>query len=157
MCKKEWCLSFKTNFINKYFFPWQVTEVLDMLINHLESRNCRDQVYLLLYEPHSAELLYGVLADSNFSMDLKQKIVKLISILLRSERVYEIHKGRMRLQDGSVISASHGMVIGFVSLLAQQQLTMEVTAMLLNQFLSSGITVELGYSRSQGRRKFLLL
>lgn len=105
---------------------------------HLDSKTCRDQVFLLLYEPQSAELLYGLLVDPQFTMELKQRIIKLLAQLLRSDRVYEIYKARLRLQDGSVISSSAGMATGLVSLLSQQPLTMEVVAMLLNQFLSSG-------------------
>lgn len=109
-----------------------------MLNSYLESKHCRDQVYLLLYEPQSVELFYGILLDTQFTMELKQKIIKLISVLLRYDRVYDLYKGRLRLQDGSVISSSTGMASGFVSLLSQEPLTMEVVVMLLNQFLSIG-------------------
>jgi len=53
----------------------QVFELLEMLIVHLEG-HCMDQLYLLLFEPLSAELLYCLLADNKFTMELKQKILK---------------------------------------------------------------------------------
>jgi hypothetical protein len=47
-----------------------------MLISYLESRSCKDQVFLLLCEPHCAETLYCLLVEKNFSMELKQKVLK---------------------------------------------------------------------------------
>lgn len=52
-----------------------VLEVLEMLILHLEGQ-CKDQLFLLLFEPHAADLLYCLLIDRRFSMDLKQKVLK---------------------------------------------------------------------------------
>lgn len=106
-----------------------------MLISHMEKKSCRDQIFLLMYEPHSAELLYALLIDKEFSMDLKQKVLRFLSLLLRSERVYERHKTRLRLQDGSVIGNSNGMYLGLVSYLHEQVLTMEVVVMLMEQLL----------------------
>ncbi|XP_069696226.1 neurobeachin-like protein 1 isoform X2 [Periplaneta americana] len=113
-------------------------EVLEMLISYMENKNCKDQIFLLLYEPHSAETLYCLLVEKGFSMELKQKLLKLLSVLLRSDRVYERNKTRLRLQDVSVLGGSSiGMYPGLVALLQDQPLTMEVTAMLFDQILST--------------------
>lgn len=52
-----------------------------MLISYLESRSCRDQVFLLLCEPHGAETLYCLLVEKSFSMELKQKVLKVMLLL----------------------------------------------------------------------------
>jgi len=51
-------------------------EVLEMLVSYMENRNCKDQIFLLLYEPERAETLYCLLMDRNFSMELKLKVLK---------------------------------------------------------------------------------
>lgn len=52
-----------------------------MLISYLESRSRKDQVFLLLYEPHYAETLYCLLVEKSFSMELKQKVLKVMLLL----------------------------------------------------------------------------
>lgn len=70
-------------------------------------------------------------------MDLKQKVLKLTSVLLRTERVYEPHKKRLRLQDSvlGLVGVGIGMYPGLIALLGDQELSMEVAAMLLDQML----------------------
>nr|XP_018911290.1 PREDICTED: neurobeachin-like protein 1 [Bemisia tabaci] len=108
-----------------------VIELLEMIIIQLEGKHCRDQIYLLLYESHNATSLYCLLLEKNFSMDLKQKVLKVLSILLRTSRVYERNKGQLRLQD----SSSYGMYPGFISMLPNLPVSMEVAVMLLDQIL----------------------
>ncbi|KAK3926892.1 Neurobeachin-like protein 1, partial [Frankliniella fusca] len=116
-----------------------VMELLEMLILHLEGQ-CKDQLFLLLFEPHAADLLYCLLIDRRFSMDLKQKVLKLTSVLLRTDRVYDMHKKRLRLQDsttvlGGLVGGGIGMYPGLIALLGDQKISMEVAAMLLDQVL----------------------
>ena len=47
-----------------------------MLISYMENKNCKDQIFLLLYEAERAETLYCLLLDRNFSMELKLKVLK---------------------------------------------------------------------------------
>jgi hypothetical protein len=66
-------------------------------------------------------------------------VSQLLSVLLRSDRIYERSKSRLRLQDASVLGGnSVGMYPGLIAMLQDQQLSMEVTAMLLDQILSTG-------------------
>lgn len=51
-------------------------EVVEMLIAQLESKTCKDQLFLLMYEPQAGDLLYCLLIDKNFSMDLKHRFLK---------------------------------------------------------------------------------
>lgn len=67
-------------------------------------------------------------------------VLQLLSVLLRSDCVYERDKSRLRLQDASVLGGkSMGMYPGLIALLQDQQFSMEVTAMLLDQILSAGL------------------
>jgi hypothetical protein len=52
-----------------------------MLISYMESKGSKDQIFLLLCEPHCAETLYCQLANRSFSMELKQKILKVMIVL----------------------------------------------------------------------------
>jgi hypothetical protein len=51
-------------------------EVLEMVVSYMESKSCKDQMFLLLYEPDRAETLYCLLVDRSFSMELKHKVLK---------------------------------------------------------------------------------
>lgn len=59
--------------------------MLEMLLSHLEAKNCRDQIYLLMYEPNCADLLYALLQDKSFSVEFKQKLLKVISIIINKK------------------------------------------------------------------------
>lgn len=67
---------------------------------------------------------------------------QLTSVLLRTDRVYELHKKRLRLQDPStvlgLVGGGIGMYPGLIALLGDQKLSMEVAAMLLDQMLLTG-------------------
>ena len=56
-----------------------LVEVLDMLMSYMESKTCKDQIFLLLYEPHAGDTLYCLFIDKNYSMDLKYKLLKVWS------------------------------------------------------------------------------
>lgn len=47
-----------------------------MVVSYMESKSCKDQMFLLLYEPDRAETLYCLLVDRSFSMELKHKVLK---------------------------------------------------------------------------------
>ncbi|RUS76849.1 hypothetical protein EGW08_015382, partial [Elysia chlorotica] len=77
-----------------------VLEALDLLISLLESRSRRhDQIILLMFEPDQAEMLYQLLTYPSQPIILYEKVVKILHILLKSERVYEKSKARLRLSD----------------------------------------------------------
>ncbi|XP_067686159.1 neurobeachin-like protein 1 [Haliotis asinina] len=76
-----------------------ICECLDVFLSLLESRKKHDQLYLLLFEPEMAEMLYVLLTYKNYSVIYYEKIVKVLHILLKSDRVYEKSKQRLRLSD----------------------------------------------------------
>ncbi|KAG8233664.1 hypothetical protein J437_LFUL013710, partial [Ladona fulva] len=120
-----------------------VSDALEMLISILGNKKCRDQIFLLLYERHAADNLYGLLVDKLYPMELKQKVLRLLSILLRTDRVRERNKRHLRLQDiGSNHghSSSIGLYPGLICHWQDQgscSPSMEVAMMLLDQMLST--------------------
>lgn len=71
---------------------------------------------------------------------LHNLLFQLTSVLLRTDRVYEPHKKRLRLQDSvlGLVGVGIGMYPGLIALLGDQELSMEVSAMLLDQMLLTG-------------------
>ncbi|XP_046399154.1 neurobeachin-like protein 2 [Ischnura elegans] len=120
-----------------------VSDCLDMLISIVGNKKCRDQIFLLLYERHAADILYGLIVDKIYSMELKQKVLRVMSVLLRTDRVRERNKRHLRLQDmgpNHGNSSTVGLYPGLVSLWQDQgSLTpsMEVVMMLMDQMLST--------------------
>ncbi|XP_039288398.1 neurobeachin-like protein 1 isoform X2 [Nilaparvata lugens] len=108
-----------------------VCEVLDMLITLLESKSCRDQLFIFMFEPHTADILYCLLIEKHFTMELKQRVLKLISVLLRTEKIYDRNKTRLRLSDHSPI----GLYPGLIAMLPENNFSMEFTVILLEQIL----------------------
>ncbi|XP_077556714.1 neurobeachin-like protein 1 isoform X3 [Haemaphysalis longicornis] len=109
-----------------------VKEMVEMLLHLLESPTTKDQLVLLLYEPNSAELFYCLLLNREFSSCTKVKVLKLIQALLRSDKVYEKSKSRLRLSE-----------VGFASLtglLSPSEVSSEVARELLNLILMSDIS-----------------
>ncbi|XP_076368453.1 neurobeachin-like protein 1 [Tachypleus tridentatus] len=104
-----------------------VVEVLETLQTLVESPHAKDQLFLLLYEPSCGELLYGILLNQDFSSVLKTKVLKLISSLLKSDKVYEKSKSRLRLHDIGISSLT--------TLLTPQQFSPEMVSYLLDQIL----------------------
>lgn len=60
-----------------------LVEVLDLWAQHMEA-NCKDQMFLLLLEPQTAELIYCLLIDRNFGSELHLAVcrVSCSSVLL---------------------------------------------------------------------------
>lgn len=74
-------------------------ELLDILIALLEAPNSSDQLYLLLFEPHMADGLYSLFVQIDLNEITQFKILKILRILLKSKKVYEKNKSRIRLDD----------------------------------------------------------
>ncbi|KAG0411077.1 hypothetical protein HPB47_011820 [Ixodes persulcatus] len=118
-----------------------VKEVVEILLQLLEGSATRDQLVLLLYEPNCAELFYCLLLNREFSSCTKVKVLKLIEVLLKSDKVYEKSKSRLRLSE-----------VGFASLtglVSANEVTAEVAKELVNLVLMTDI--------SQGFQGFLAL
>lgn len=90
------------NFLYDYRKSHILGEVLDTLILHLESKLVKDQLLLLLFEPKCIDLLYCVLLE-NTDEQIRMRIYRLISDLLRTPRISNRHKGRLHLQQAGYL------------------------------------------------------
>jgi len=50
--------------------------LLDFIISLMDPPSKKDQIYLLMFEPGMAELLYVLLTKKEYSAELKEKILK---------------------------------------------------------------------------------
>lgn len=103
-----------------------VSEVLDVVKSLLEARGKRDQIYLLLFEPGMADMLYVLLTIKDFSVELKEKIFQIMALLLKTDRVYERNKSRLRLVDSNLFP-------GLVSLMVDTLPSVDMTKHMLEQ------------------------
>ncbi|KAK3582874.1 hypothetical protein CHS0354_012486 [Potamilus streckersoni] len=76
-----------------------ICEILDIFLSLLESSRKQDQLYLLLFEQQMADMFYGLLALPGYTIVFYEKIIKVLCILLKTDRVYEKSKNRLRLLD----------------------------------------------------------
>jgi neurobeachin-like protein 1/2 len=53
-----------------------VLEVLCMLTSLMEAKVCKDQLFLLMYEPHMAELLYALFVDKSYGNYVHSALLK---------------------------------------------------------------------------------
>ncbi|KAH9489603.1 Neurobeachin-like protein 1 [Bulinus truncatus] len=80
--------------------PTLLLEAMDLIISLLDNPNRKqDQLILLLYEAYQAEMFYKLLTYPKQPIIFYEKIVKILYILLKSERIYEKNKSRLRLAD----------------------------------------------------------
>lgn len=77
-------------------------ETLNMLSSLLESKNCKDQMFLLMYEPHIGELLYALLIEKSYSQKVHKTVLKVINCILATKKVSTRHKGSLKLQESSI-------------------------------------------------------
>ncbi|XP_059607349.1 neurobeachin-like protein 1 [Phlebotomus argentipes] len=109
-------------------------EVIDLLVNHMDA-NCKDQIFLLMLEPQTAELLYCMLLERTFSVELHNAVLKLIWCLLKTKWVSQRHKNYLILQDKSVQGQS--LYPGLLTYLFPVRLEDEILVSLADQMLSS--------------------
>eukprot|EP00105_Crassostrea_gigas_P036363 XP_019920511.1 PREDICTED: neurobeachin-like protein 1 [Crassostrea gigas] len=76
-----------------------VCEMIDVLISLLEGKYKNDQLYLLMFEAEMGELLYGLLVHPGKSVVYYEKIIKVLYLLLTSDKVYEKSKFPLRLTE----------------------------------------------------------
>ncbi|RNA18008.1 neurobeachin [Brachionus plicatilis] len=74
-------------------------DLLEVLIVLLEAPNSSDQLFLLLFEPNMADGLYSMLVQHDLNETTQHKLLRLFRILIKSKKVYEKNKSRIRLED----------------------------------------------------------
>lgn len=110
-------------------------ESLIMVHSLLENKNCKDQTYLLMYEPHMAELLYALLIEKNYSTEVQILVLKVINLILSTKRIAMRHKASLRLQDTNIECKT--LWPGLFSYILPLILEPSVILNLLDQTLSS--------------------
>lgn len=117
-------------------------ESLNMLNSLLESKNCKDQMFLLMYEPHIGELLYALLIEKSYSTQVHQAVLKVINCILATKKVSTRHKGNLKLHDPSIDSKT--LYPGLFSYILPLILEPNIILTLLDQALASDS--EAGYA-----------
>ncbi|KAJ7408227.1 neurobeachin-like protein 1 isoform X1 [Pitangus sulphuratus] len=77
----------------------QLCGILDVLFNLLHSSPTPDQLFLLLFEPGNADILYALLLHQRYSDRLRELVFKIVEEMLKCTKVYERSKHRMRLRE----------------------------------------------------------
>ena len=77
-------------------FRMMEMEMIEMLTHYLESKTAKEQMFLVLYEPKRADLLYNLVIEKRFGLNTRLSILRLLCVLLQSPRVGVRHKTRNR-------------------------------------------------------------
>ncbi|XP_026552542.1 neurobeachin-like protein 1 [Pseudonaja textilis] len=77
----------------------QLFGILDMLFSLLNTCPTRDQLFLLLFEPGNADILYALLLNQRYSDRLQELVFKIAEQMLKCTKVYERSKQRMKLRE----------------------------------------------------------
>ncbi|KAF2987476.1 hypothetical protein EK904_002517 [Melospiza melodia maxima] len=103
----------------------QLCGILDVLFSLLHSSPTPDQLFLLLFEPGNADILYALLLHQRYSDRLRELVFKIVEEMLKCTKVYERSKHRMRLREvgysglGLLLNESHVTVSLIKNLLNQ--------------------------------------
>ena len=90
-----------------FIFSELLLELIELVIHYLESRNAKDQMFLIMFESKRADLFYCLLTESNFSESLRHELIRLILVLLRTHKVSARHKHRMHLKEARYLGLLH--------------------------------------------------
>ncbi|XP_060137891.1 neurobeachin-like protein 1 [Zootoca vivipara] len=105
----------------------QLCGILDVLFSLLHTSPTRDQLFLLLFEPGNADILYALLLNQRYSDGLRELVFKIMGQMLKCTKVYERSKQRMKLRE---VGYS-----GLGLLLNESPVTTSLIKNLLNQVL----------------------
>ncbi|XP_055846151.1 neurobeachin-like protein 1 isoform X1 [Episyrphus balteatus] len=109
-------------------------EFLEMMIFHLKSKNCKDQMILLLHEPQTANLLYNLFIEKIHGVEVQEAAIRFIDCLLTSSRVHQKYKQIIRLHDPSLESS---LFPGFFSFMIPMTLSSTILFHMVDEILSS--------------------
>ncbi|XP_059134551.1 neurobeachin-like protein 1 isoform X2 [Peromyscus eremicus] len=77
----------------------QLFGILDILFSLLRTSPTRGQLFLLMFEPGNADILYALLLNQKYSDKLREIIFKVMEQMLKCTNVYERSKQRIRLRE----------------------------------------------------------
>ncbi|XP_040213180.1 neurobeachin-like protein 1 isoform X2 [Rana temporaria] len=78
----------------------QLNGILEIIYHLLTTTPTIDQLFLILFEPGSADMLYALLLNQRYSDRLKELVFKILEQMLNCNKVYEKSKQRIRLREG---------------------------------------------------------
>nr|XP_020665996.1 neurobeachin-like protein 1 isoform X2 [Pogona vitticeps] len=113
----------------------QLCGILEVLFSLLHTSPTRDQLFLLLFEPGNADILYALLLNQRSSDKLKELVFKIVDQMLKCTKVYERSKQRLKLRE---VGYS-----GLGLLLNDSPITTSLIKNLLNQVLHADPVVNL--------------
>ncbi|XP_049530577.1 neurobeachin-like protein 1 isoform X2 [Anopheles darlingi] len=119
-----------------------VSEIIEMLLLLIEGKHVKDQIFLLMYEPHMAEAMYTLFIDRNFGRDVHMKLIKFIGGMLNTKRISSKHKAALRLYEPTI--ECHSLYPGLFSFMLPFELQPDVMLGLLDLNLASD--TEMGYA-----------
>ncbi|KAL1394330.1 hypothetical protein pipiens_012033, partial [Culex pipiens pipiens] len=119
-----------------------VVEILEMLTTLIESKHVKDQIFLLMYEPHMAEALYTLFMDRHFGNEVHTRLLKFIGGMLNTKRISSKHKAALRLYEGSIECST--LYPGLFSFMIPFDLEPDVILGLLD--LNLCLDTEMGYA-----------
>lgn len=79
--------------------PQLQSDLCDVLIALLEAPSPSDQLFLLFYEPQLADGIYALLVQVDLDKSVQKKLTRIIRSLLKSKKVYDKSKSRLKLDD----------------------------------------------------------
>ncbi len=82
-------------------------ELAEVITQYLESKQAKDQMFLIMYESRRADLLYCLLLEQGPERPLRLAVLRLITCLLRTNRVSVRHKYRMHLAECRYLGFMH--------------------------------------------------
>jgi hypothetical protein len=82
-------------------------EMSEMVAHYLVDKQAKDQTFLVMYESKRADLLYCQLLQPEFSPSMKRSLLRLLTVLLRTNRVSLRHKHRMQLAEARSLGFLH--------------------------------------------------
>ncbi|MGH0117639.1 UNVERIFIED_CONTAM: hypothetical protein FKN15_041831 [Acipenser sinensis] len=103
--------------------------ILEVLLNVLHTTTSRDQLFLLLFEPGNAEILYTPLLNHKYTDKVRDLVFKIFEKMLKCDKVYEKSKQRIKLRE---VGYS-----GLILLFNEIPITLSLIKNLLNQVLNS--------------------
>ncbi|XP_077175319.1 neurobeachin-like protein 1 isoform X2 [Paroedura picta] len=77
----------------------QLCGILEVLFSLLHNSPTRDQLFLLLFEPGNADILYALLLNHRYSDRLRELVFKIVEQMLKCTKVYERSKQRLKLRE----------------------------------------------------------
>ncbi|XP_021704634.1 neurobeachin-like protein 1 isoform X1 [Aedes aegypti] len=119
-----------------------VVEIIEMLTQLIEGKHVKDQIFLLMYEPHMAEALYSLFTDRHFGTEVHTRLLKFISGMLNTKRISSKHKAALRLYESSI--ECNSLYPGLFSFMIPFDLEPDVILGLLD--LNLCLDSEMGYA-----------